>query len=109
MEILDVLQRLGSMRMRLAAISVLLLNSVSPGILPLHPPDQHARVEDPKEDETKHDGMALDEPRRSVIDMCAHDRETLAEDLRQRPSRPSLGEPAGVDAQPAHQQDHTRI
>lgn len=82
MEILDLLQRLGSMRMGLAAISVLLLDNVSPRILPLHPPDQHARVEDPQEDETKNDRMAFDEPRRPIVDVRAHDRETLAEDLR---------------------------
>lgn len=95
--------------MGLSTISIGLLLGISPFILPIHPPDEHARVEDSKEDEPQDDGMTLNEPRGAVVDMGSHDGEALAEDLSHGPRGAALGKSSRVDTQPAHEQDHAGI
>lgn len=109
MEILNLFQGLGSMRMNLASISVLLLDDISPLVLPVHPPDQDAGIADPEDDEPQDDGVALDESRGLIVDMRAHDGKALAEDLGRRPRGAALGEAAGVDAEPGDQEDHAGV
>lgn len=109
MEILDLLQRQRGMRVHLASVAVLLLDEIAPLILAAHPPDQDAGIDDGEDDEAEHDGMALDEARRAVVDVRAHDGEALAKDLGDGPGGASLGEAARVDAQPGHKEDDARV
>lgn len=95
--------------MHLTSLAVLLLDDIAPLILATHPPDQDAGIDDGEDDEAEDDGMALDEARRAVVDVRAHDREALAKDLGHGPGGAALGEAARVDAQPGHEEDDARV